>query len=215
VVDDADAVWSDDLQTALGGLFCTGGTLNTAAETVTAVADFAEDDGDFYRDDFADFLTAGGWDLDVAAADLTDAQEDAYLWLDSICPQAGSTLAENIDAWIALFTELSADAFALAPNCSEFVGATTTPLLVDLTEGDEGFVEGDTVGNKACPPCRADDADALTDADDDFAYDGFRNAETGSLHFCITTTGSGSTTDGSTDDSTALDPTVMPDCDED
>jgi len=93
IVGEADAVWDADLQTALNGLFCNAsGALNTKDETVTAAAAFAEAVGDFYQEDFDDFITATGLDItattDALAADLSADATNDYLWLDSICSKA-------------------------------------------------------------------------------------------------------------------------------
>jgi len=216
--DNADGAWGDDLQVALNAFFCNdSGALNTVDETVALADAFAEVVGDFYQEDFDAFIVDSGLDIsanteDLAAA-LDSAAVDDYLWLDSICPGA------TIDGWAALFTGLSDAAFDKEPICSEKDSAGE-PLLVNLVDGDAAYVVGDTVANTACPPCRAVDAEALTEEDENYAlYNGFeRSSTTGSLHFCIETTDdddAGTGGDGDGDDSNTLDPTVMPDCDED
>merc|ERR1711881_185866 len=181
--DNEDAAWDDDLQTALNGLFCgADGSLNTATETADALADFTDVVGDFYEEDFDAFITAGGWDLSVAADDLDSDGEAAFLWLDSIC------IGTTIEDWIALFAALDGT-FDLAPTCTEGV-------LVTLVEGDDGYSATDPVANTACPVCRADDADALVEGDDDFLYDALRSSEAGSLHFCIEEATDGGDGDG-------------------
>jgi len=93
IVDDADAVWDTDLQTALNALFCNAsGALNTKDQTVEAAAAFAEVVGDFYQEDFDAFITATELDItattDELATALSATATNDYLWLDSICSKA-------------------------------------------------------------------------------------------------------------------------------
>lgn len=174
--DSDDAAWTDDLMEDLAGLFCDAdGALNDADATVTAVADFEA--GDFYAEDFTAFLGAGAFDLETAGADLTEAQAADWLWVDALCPgAAGTSFADNIDAWIALFTELDGK-FELTPTCN-------AELTADVAEGSDGYVDGGAL-DTACPVCLDEAAlEALTEDDDDFALAAKRSSEEGSLHFC-------------------------------
>jgi len=97
--------------------------------------------------------------------------------VDALCPgAAGTSFADNIDAWIALFTDLDGK-FDLTPTCN-------AELTADVAEGADGYVDGGA-SDTACPVCLDEAAiEALTEADDDFAYAALRSSEEGSLHFC-------------------------------